>query len=110
MRNLHRKLQDLGEHFYCPTHPDEVLLCSRCDMLDLPPDEWAELALLLDKAGYLDRDPFESRGTCWQCGEAMACLECVDERPEPPGIALMRDTELDRMYELAAKLAPPWLP
>jgi hypothetical protein len=110
MGSLKRKVEILGEHFYCPIHPDEVLLCSQCDMQEISDQEWRELEALLDRAGYLDREPFEGHGNCWQCGEGnLACLECLEDRGEPPGVALMSDTEIDRMHELAAKLAPPWL-
>jgi hypothetical protein len=110
MGNLRRKLQDLGEHFYCPIHPDEVLLCSACDMLDLPPAEWEELRHLLDQAGYLKRAPFESHSTCWRCDEGnLACLACLDERGDPPEMELMDADAIDRLQELGGKLVPPWL-
>jgi hypothetical protein len=107
--NLRRELADVKAHLSCRRHPTQVLVCSQCDMLELPPEEWAELAELLDKAGYLDRDPYEGQGSCWRCGQGMACLACLDDREEPPGMSLMSDTEIDRLYELGGKLVPPWL-
>jgi hypothetical protein len=65
---------------------------------------------VMEKAGYLDRDPFQSVSMCWRCGEGnLCCLECANEREEPSGITLMSDAEIGRMHELAAKLVPPWL-
>jgi hypothetical protein len=110
MGNLRHKLAGLQERFYCPIHRDEPLLCSECDLMELPDEEWDELALLMEKAGYFDRELIQSVGTCWRCGEGqLCCLECSNERGEPPGMALMSEADLDRLHELAAKLVPPWL-
>jgi hypothetical protein len=110
MANLRRKVENLGQRFYCPIHPDESLLCSECDVMELTDAEWDELAVLLEGAGFLIREPFESRGTCWRCEEgSLACLECISERGEPQGFALMSEAAVDRLHELAAKLVPPWL-
>jgi hypothetical protein len=112
MANLRQKVEHLGQHFCCPIHRDEPLVCSRCDVLRLPAEEWQELTLLMEEAGYLDpdRDPFQSVGTCWRCGEGeLCCLKCANDREQPPGIDLMSDAAVDRLYELAAKLVLPWL-
>jgi hypothetical protein len=110
MGNLRRKLQSLQERVYCHVHRDEPLLCAECDIMELTDDEWDELARLLEQAGFLDRGPCPSAGTCWYCGEgALACPECVRERGEPPGMALLSDADRDRLFELGSKLAPPWL-
>jgi hypothetical protein len=110
MGSLRRKLQRLQARFFCPIHCDEPLLCSRCDVMELTDAEWDELALLLEQAGFLDREPFESRGPCWRCEEGtLACLECMSEREEPTGMALLSDADRDRLFELGAKLTPPWV-
>jgi hypothetical protein len=110
MGNLRRKVAGLQERFYRPIHRDEPLLCSECDMKELPDEELDELELLMEQAGYPYRPPIQSVGPCWCCGEGTpCCLECANEREEPPGMALMSEADLDRMHELAAKLVPPWL-
>jgi hypothetical protein len=74
MGNLRRRVQRLQARFYCPVHGDEPLLCSECDIMELTDDEWDELALLLEHAGFFDREPLESLGTCWRCQEGrLAC-------------------------------------
>jgi hypothetical protein len=110
MGNLRRKVQRLQARFYCPVHGDEPLLCSECDIMELPDEEWDELALLLEQAGYFDREPWESLGTCWRCQVSrLARLACLNERGEPPGMARMTDAERERLLALGAKLVPPWL-
>lgn len=110
MANLRHKLAGLQARFYCSIHRDEPLVCSECDLMELTDEEWDELARLLEQAGFLDRGPCPSVGTCWHCGEgALACLECMSERGEPPGVALLSDADRDRLFELGSKLAPPCL-
>jgi hypothetical protein len=78
--------------------------------MELTDEEWDELARLLEQAGFLDRGPCPSVGTCWHCGEgSLACLECVSEQGEPPGVALLSDADRARLFDLGSKLAPPWL-
>jgi hypothetical protein len=94
----------------CPIHRDEPLVCSECDLMELTDDKRDELARLLESAGYLDREPLQSVGTCWRCGKgALWCLECAYEREEPMSMARMNDGELERLPELRANLVPPWL-
>jgi hypothetical protein len=110
MGNLRRRVQGLEERFYCRYHRDELLLCSECDIMELTDDEWDELALLLEQAGYFDREPLESLGTCWRCQEGrLACSACLNDRGEPLRMARMPDAERERLLALGAKLVPPWL-
>jgi hypothetical protein len=110
MSTLRRKVEDLGESFYCPIHRDRPLVCSECDLAELPEAQWAELERLLEAAGYFRRPPLPSVGPCWQCGEGeLCCLECGAERGEPPDMALLSEADRDRLFELAEKLIPPWL-
>ena len=110
MAHLRHKLAALQARFYCPIHRGEALICSECDLMELTDDEWAELALLLERAGYFDREPLESLDTCWRCqGGRLACLACLNNRGEPPGMARMTDAERERLLALGAKLVPPWL-
>jgi hypothetical protein len=110
MGNLRHRMSGLQARLYCPIHRDEPLACSECDLLELTDDEWDELAVLLEQAGYFDQEPLPRVATCWRCGEgALCCLACAHVRGEPPGMALMCEAAVDRLHELAAKLVPPWL-
>lgn len=110
MGNLRHKVAGLRERFYCRLHPDEPLVCSECDVMELPDEEWDELALLLERAGYLDREPLESPGICWRCEKGhLTCLGCMEARGQPPELDLMDADAIDRLMELGAKLVPPWL-
>jgi hypothetical protein len=110
MVNLRRKVEALGQRFYCREHPDEPLLCSECDMMELSDEEWDELAVLLEQAGFFNREPLESQGVCWRCHDGiLACLQCREARGEPPEMDLMDADAIDRLWELGAKLVPPWL-
>jgi hypothetical protein len=113
MANLRRRVRALGEHFYCAIHPGQELICSRCDVLALSPEEWEELEQLLHKAGFLDRgrEPYKTTGTCWRCGgeDRLACLRCLEARGEPTKLDFLDAQELDRLHELAGKRLPPWL-
>jgi hypothetical protein len=110
MATLRHKLAALQARLYCPIHRGEALLCSECDLMELPDDEWDELAWLLERAGYFDREPVERKGTWWRCQEGrLACLPCLNDRGEPPGMSRMTDPERERLLALGAKLVPPWL-
>jgi hypothetical protein len=111
MAHLRHKLTALQARLYCPMHRGEALICSACDLMELTANEGDELAFLLEQAGYFDREPWESLGTCWRCQEGrLACLACLNDRGgEPPGLARMPDAARERLLALGAKLVPPWL-
>jgi hypothetical protein len=110
MANLRRKVENLGQWFYCPIHRDEPLLCSHCDLMELSDEEWDELGRLLEKAGFFNRDPVQSHGVCWCCHDGiLACLQCIEARGDPPEMDLMDADAIDRLQKLGAKLIPPWL-
>jgi hypothetical protein len=48
MSTLRRKVEDLGEHFYCAIHHQAALICNACDLLDLPAAEKDELIALME--------------------------------------------------------------
>jgi hypothetical protein len=79
MAHLRHKLAALQARVYCPIHRGEALICSACDLLELTADEGDERAFLLERAGYFDREPWESPGPCWRCQEGrLACLACLN--------------------------------
>jgi hypothetical protein len=78
--------------------------------MELYDDEWQELGELLERAGFFNREPLHGHGACWRCQEgALACLQCIEDRGDPPEMALMDADAIDRLQELGMKLIPPWL-
>lgn len=112
MADIRRRLERLEKGRLCPAHPQQRLLCMKCDMLPLPADGWEVLGHFVQQAGYLDREAAKSAGDCWRCGNKdtlVGCLLCLEARVEPAEVELMDAKDLDRLHELGAKLVPLWL-
>src|SRR5262245_57288502 len=109
MADMRRRLARLEAGRLCPVH-QRAYLCPKCDLQRLPAEEWDELAHLLEQAGYLAREPYESAGMCWRCHkDGLACVDCLAVRGEPPEVERLNAEVVDRLLALGAKLIPPWL-